>query len=209
MKKANKSTAAFLFVAAMTTLVLFAGCDDDGPTRPRVTTPADFEGIWIFRTYELTSTDEPDLSFELIDVGGTITFEVDRNGTFMGNAFVPEEVGGPEHVDFNGEIELVNQDSLAIEFNREIPLFLKDFLGAFTLDADTLIIVNDEASFDFDFDGTEEPAELEARIVRTVDPFDPTGLFMGCLPGGAREQGAVPGTGLRPAGPGPGRGPSI
>ena len=60
-----------------------------------------------------------------------------------------------------------------IDFNVERSLFLRDLSGKFTLEADTLTVRNENASYDFNFEGSEEAALLEIVMIRILEPFDP------------------------------------
>jgi len=172
----KRSALTFLILAASAANVLLPGCDDqDVALKPDVPAIEDFEGTWIFTHYELAKKNDPGTSLSLIDMGGSITFEADEEGLFMGNARIPEELGGePIYREFEGRLALVDRDTLSVVFNQGFPIFLEDFSGAFTLDADTLTVDNDDTSYDFDFEGNEEPAALEAVLVRTNEPLDPS-----------------------------------
>jgi hypothetical protein len=140
--------------------MLVAGCDDDEVT------VADFAGAWEATQYQATSHASAEVSIELISIGGAFTFNANDTGTFTGEVVIPEALGGPVTVPFEGAFELLSQDSVNVNFDPEIPPVLTDFGGQFELDGDTLTIIEENTTFDFDGDGVGEPARFEGTVVR-------------------------------------------
>jgi hypothetical protein len=173
MKCSRRLPAASLLVVVFAVGSLLGGCGDDVAFRPKVITVADLEGTWIVRQYDVTKANDPKVSLRLIEMGGEITFKAESSGTFTGNAFLPQALGGPEYLDLDGAIQLTGLNTLKIDYNQDVPTLLVDFSGPFTLVADTLTINNANALYDFDFNGTKEQALLQGLFVRTERPIEP------------------------------------
>ena len=156
-----------LLAGVLLTGTVIIGCGDDDGTEPELITLADFEGDWEARTYEISSNAPPDISMDLILLGGSFTFLADDAGNFTGAAEIPEAVGGPLTLQFQGMVELVTQDSARVVFQPEIPPFITSFTAWFELSDDTMHILDENTSFDFDQDGVEEAATFEGVLVRS------------------------------------------
>jgi len=136
---------------------------------PSVIFVSDFEGYWEVTSYKVTSVASPDTSMDAVAMGATFGFDLDEDGQFLGDAFIPEALAGQDIVisDSPGYFYLVTQDTVQVAFTPEIPPFLTDFTGAFTMDADTMSVIDENATFDFDGDQVEEAAIFEGTMVRT------------------------------------------
>lgn len=159
----TSSLAAVLLACFM---LVGCGDDDDGSPKPKVITLADLEGTWVATKYEVTSKDAPAMSLDLVTIGGAFSWDADGEGNFTGEVVIPEALGGPQTLPFAGNFELISQDSLAVNFNPEIPPLLTSSRVGFTLVGNTATITDDNGTFDFDMDGTEEPATFEGILVR-------------------------------------------
>jgi hypothetical protein len=153
--------------AVLVATVLFIGCGDDDGTEPEQITLADLAGHWEAQSYEVTSNAAPEISMDLIVLGGAFTFDAEDTGDFIGTAEIPEAVGGPLTLPFQGTFELVTQDSMRITFDPEIPPFITSFTGWFELSGNTVHMVDENTSFDFDQDGVEEPATFDGVMIRS------------------------------------------
>lgn len=158
--------ASVLFVILPICFLSFGCGDDETGTGPDMLTLADFQGSWDAMQYTVASSDTPQISLDLIALGGSFTIDADDQGNFTGEAEIPEAVGGPVTLQYQGNFNLVTQDSMEVVFNPEIPPFLTSFVGAFELVADTMFISDNNTTFDFDQDGTEDPAIFEGTMVR-------------------------------------------
>jgi hypothetical protein len=147
---------------------LSAGCGDDDGSSPEVLTLADFEGYWELTKYKVTDPSNPAVSVELVAAGAEMAWLADNAGSFTGEAFVPAALTGGQAVKFPfmGSFSLVGQDSVRMIFAPEIPPFLESQTVAISLSGNTLSMEDDSSTFDFDQDGTEEPAIFEATVVR-------------------------------------------
>ena len=145
------------------TLVRFTG------TPPSVIFCSDFEGSWEAETYRMTSDANPQTSIEIISQEATFDFVVDGACDFVGDAFIPASVAGVdiEIADFMGSFSLARQDTMVAIFRQEIPPFLINLRGGFTLIGNTFTLTNPDAIFDFDGDGGMEPADFEGVFQRS------------------------------------------
>ena len=139
-------------VLVLSVLALTA-CDDDDATGVDT---ADLAGMWNATEFAYTddtgrtfpNSSEP-LSIDAIDVGGTVTLDVESDGQFTGTINIPTLTDGDQAI--GGTITVLTADSLAIEFDQptlELGLF-DSFEAEFTLGADVLTFINRDTSFDF------------------------------------------------------------
>ena len=162
----SRGLASSPAVVLMACLV-FVGCgDDDGGSKPKVITLADLAGTWVATKYEVTNKAAPAMSMDLVDIGGAFSWDADGEGSFTGEVLIPEALGGPQTIPFAGSFALISQDSLAVNFTPEIPPLLTSSRVGFTLVGNTATITDDNGTFDFNMDGTEEPARFEGVLVR-------------------------------------------
>lgn len=78
----------------LATIVVLAGglqaaCRDDEPAGLQPITIADLAGSWNATSYKPTSASDPQVVFELITAGGSLTATVQANGDFAGEVSVP------------------------------------------------------------------------------------------------------------------------
>lgn len=155
--------------------ILFVACglsgcsgDDDGNgTDPDPIVIADLAGTWTCTQFLATSTDDPQVQFELIALGGALTVTVAPDGSFVGEASFPDpDTGQLIVVPFGGAMDLTSQTLLVMDFLVEIPPFLEDGTSEFTLVGNTMTLHQEVTTFDFDFDGVDDPATFDATLVR-------------------------------------------
>ena len=151
-------------------LGLAPGCsdDDDKSTEPDLLTVADFAGSWNATKFLVKSQDNPLIQFDLITVGGSASWDAGTDGAFTGQAVIPSEPpDDPITLPLAGTFTLVDQQHATVTFIPEYPPMFTSFTAEFTLTEDTLEILDANTSFDFDGDGTEEPAIFEGTMVRS------------------------------------------
>jgi hypothetical protein len=134
----------------------------------RIIFTEDFQGHWEATSYTVTSKVEPMFSVDTIDSGATFEFEVDASGQAVGQAFIPAAFAGKDTTfsDIPAAFELIDQDSMMIEFTPEIPPFLTNTRGRFTLDGDDYTLTDSHTLFDFDGDMVPEPAIAVVEMER-------------------------------------------
>jgi hypothetical protein len=70
------------------------------------------------------------------------------------------------NLDFQGTFTLIGQDSLTINFIPEIPPFLTETRAEFTLNGNTLTLIDRDEAFDLDQNGDDEAVIFEGTLVR-------------------------------------------
>jgi hypothetical protein len=147
-------------------LVLGCGDDDEPGPAPVPATLADFEGTWEATKFELTSKANPLLKLDLVTLGGSFTMEADNAGNFTGLAEIPDLGTGPLTLPLQGTLAIVGTDSLTVSFNPEFPPLLTNFTAPFVLSGDDLQIIDQNTTFDFDNNGSEDPAIFVGEFSR-------------------------------------------
>jgi len=137
---------------------------------PPVVFVEDLEGQWEAQEYRVTSIAEPQRTMELIGLGATFGFDSDDQGAFLADMFIPAAIAGEDIsiTDSPGLFTLVTQDTMLTSFTPEIPPFLEDIRGPFTLAGDTLSVADENSMFDFGQGQGAEPAVFEGMVVRTT-----------------------------------------
>ena len=155
-----------LILGVIAVLVAAPGCNDDS-TKPKDLTIADFAGTWDVTQYRVTHQTIPQMTVDFIEQGATMFFVASVTGLFTGEmeAYV-EELEQVVTLPFSGNFVLVDQQTVTVAFDAEIEPYLTGFTGSFTLEGDTITMVDDDATFDFDGDGTDELVTAEIELVR-------------------------------------------
>ena len=144
-----------------------SSCSSDDPVEPDEIVIADLAGTWNCTQFLAVSTVDPQVQFELISMGGSLVVNVAPDGSFVGNASFPDpDTGMPVAVPFAGTFNLASQTVVVAGFVVEIPPFLEDGSFIFTLIGNTMTLHQEVTTFDFDFDGVDDPAEFDATFVR-------------------------------------------
>ena len=156
-----------LYLSALLVAAGLSSCSSDDPVEPDEIVIADLAGTWNCTQFLAVSTVDPQVQFELIAMGGTLVVTVAPDGSFVGNASFPDpDTGLPVAVPFAGTFNLASQTVVVAGFVVEIPPFLEDGSFDFTLTGNTMTLHQEVTTFDFDFDGVDDPAEFDATFVR-------------------------------------------
>lgn len=157
----------------LATIVVLAGglqatCRDDEPAGLRPITIADLAGSWNATSYRATSASDPQVVFELLTAGGSLTATVQANGDFAGEVSVPD----PDSVQtltllLSGTFSPASQTTISFDFDLEVPPFLEDTTVEFTLSGSTLQLHEEGTTFGFDFDDVPKAAIFDATLVRS------------------------------------------
>jgi len=143
------------------------GCSSDDFVEPDEIVIADLAGTWTCTQFLAVSTDDPQVQFELIAMGGALSVTVAPDGTFVGEASFPDpDTGQLIVVPFAGTFDLISQTVIVAGFVVEIPPFLENGSFDFSLNGNTMTLQQEVTTFDFDFDGVDDPAEFAATFVR-------------------------------------------
>ena len=147
------STLSMLMVGA-----LAIGCgDDDETTGPTI---EDLAGTWNGTSVELTWNDVPSVSVDLVQLGLTITLDVETNETYTFEASLAQQtvemVTGEFNLTGSNSFTLTNDDEPGVEWS-----------GTFTLSGNNMSVrIEDVTLFDFDDDGTNDESLMEGDFVR-------------------------------------------
>jgi hypothetical protein len=131
----------------------------------------DLEGNWKALSYMVTDASDPEAVVEAITLGATFDWYADENGGFQVDMFIPAVLTGATDISASvpGTFSLIGQDSLNITFDQEVPPFLTNTRAGFSLWGGIVTLTDDNTTFDFDGNGTEEPATFEG-IMQWYDP---------------------------------------
>lgn len=156
-----------LYLSVLFVAVGLSSCSSDDFVEPDEIVIADLAGTWTCTQFLAVSTVDPQVQFELISMGGSLVVNVAPDGSFVGNASFPDpDTGVPVAVPFAGTFDLASQTVVVAGFVVEIPPFLEDGSFDFTLIGNTMTLHQEVTTFDFDFDGVDDPAEFDATFVR-------------------------------------------
>ena len=156
----------WIFCVVAAPLILLTGCDDDG-SGPDLLEISDFQGSWQTLSYQITDAANPALTIEIISMGAVMEWDADETGQFTGSAFIPAALAGQDlNLDVQGSFSLISQDSVVINFVPEYPPFLTETRAEFQLVGDLLSFQDQDSEFDFDGNGTQEPAVFEGTFQR-------------------------------------------
>ena len=159
-----------LFVSILFLACGLSGCSsDDGGngTGLDLIVISDLAGAWNCTEYLATSTEDPQIQFELISLGGALSVTVQENGSFAGEVSFPDpDTGQLVTLPIAGSFSLASQTMLTMEFVPEIPPLLENITLEFTLTGNTMQLHSEVTTFDFDFDGQDDPATFDATLVR-------------------------------------------
>ena len=127
---------------------------------------SDFQGSWEATSYEVTSKDDPSVTIDVIAAGAVLTAQTGPTGNLDGQVEIPEALGGPLTLDFAATFVLVDQETMTVTFDPEIPPLLTNFTGPFGLAETTMTLQDNDAVFDFGDGAGEVPATAEVVLVR-------------------------------------------
>ena len=130
----------------------FLGCSSD----PSSIEVADLAGTYTATKLEFVSVADPSVKFEAIAAGITVDLVITSGGDYTTTIHSP---GDPDDVT-TGTVVL---DGNKITLNSSDPTS-----GTFTLNGNTLTVhITTGAEFDFDQNGTDDPATVNAVFLRT------------------------------------------
>jgi hypothetical protein len=151
---------------------LFASCGgSDSPSAIDGTvTAADLAGVWEASQFRMTSKENSLLQFDMIQLGGAMNFAIQPQGSFTGTVFIPAAISADQTgytVPLSGVMRITNEAAnLRIDFVPEIPPLFTAMEPSLELIDNTLTITDGTVSFDFDRNGSDEPADFQAVFTR-------------------------------------------
>ncbi len=144
-----------VFFLAVLLAALTFGCNNGKSTGPGNVTLADMIGSWIATKFEFKSKADGNLKVDIISKGGTFTLTISADNQVILVAMFP---GQAPETDM-GTIS-VEGDSLFLDLEDD------DIKAAYTLFGNTLQLSVGDAEYDFNEDGTDEPATVEILLNR-------------------------------------------
>ena len=129
------------------------GCGD-GPTEPDLN-PDFMVGDWLAESLVLTSVANPEVSADLVELGAVFTLSVQPSGRYT---LILEGFG-----QFSSTSGTLTVDGAFVVFMQELPI-TDESLGRWERSGESVILVG-ESEFDFNLDGTTEPATLRQVLI--------------------------------------------
>ncbi|WP_222983810.1 hypothetical protein [Flagellimonas meishanensis] len=148
------------FIALLLLLFFVLSCSDDDGTSLEGTdiSISDIQGNWnAIRAIFGLAGEGPVVEFDVLEEGGSATLAIQANGRFTLTLNIPGE--GVDTI--TGQMSF-DEDLLVVEFDDSPGE--SEFFGIQS--TATTLSINGPAEFDFDGDGTDEPAEVELDFVR-------------------------------------------
>ncbi len=152
----GRRSARLLFLLLLSSAVAFGGCDNltgDGKGGPL----AELAGVWLATHYVMTNPANTLQSVDLIAEGEWVSIMIDSDGGFTYSEY---EAGMPPSTDEG--LVTVEGDTLWVAIAGES----EPYLLRYELSGDLLTLRTDQEEWDFDNDGTAEPARAVYTFAR-------------------------------------------
>ena len=137
-------------------LLSLTGCGDPAPTGPDPLIEP-FVGDWTATAFELTSSESAQLSIHLIQLGGAFDLNIQPSGSYTA-ILIYAGLG-------QTEMGTISATANTVTLNREFPS-RENEVSAYQFVGDTVLILDGDTEFDFDFDGQEDPALAHFELLR-------------------------------------------
>jgi hypothetical protein len=148
-------SALFRTVSLSVGLALVACGDGDngpGPSQPMV-------GFWQATKLEFVSVATPTVKIDAVALGGSLSIQLNASGTCTWTSAFPGEPAESFTGTWEGSLDVLTMRWSEGGYTQE-------YQFDWTISGSTLTLVGADASFDFNDDGTEEPAKLNVILVR-------------------------------------------
>ncbi|HET9948172.1 MAG TPA: hypothetical protein VFQ22_04585 [Longimicrobiales bacterium] len=147
-----------LLPAAVAALLALAACGEDDPVMPDPNL-APFIGTWDAEVLTLAALPPSTATLDVIGAGGSFHITVEPSGTYSAGLSLAGQT--------SGEVGQLNADpatsSITIDPTSHPG---PTTTGTYGFPADDYLIIDGETEFDFNFDGTDEPAEVHFELRR-------------------------------------------
>lgn len=145
----------------LTLLLVLGACGDSSPSDVAVPDPAvePFVGSWGATEFEVTSVADESIVFDLIEAKGVFNLNVQPSGAYTATLFIPAEMD--QAAVENGTMSVIGE---AVRLN---PNQGAGATSAYEFDGPDVLILDGPTEFDFNFDGTFEPATLHVVLERS------------------------------------------
>jgi len=137
-------------------LLSLTGCGDPAPTGPDPLIEP-FVGDWTATAFVLTSSVSELVSIDLVQLGGTFDLNIQPSGSYTA-ILIYAGLG-------QTEMGTISATSNTVTLNREFPS-RENEVSAYQFIGDTVLILDGDTEFDFDFDGQEDPALAHFELLR-------------------------------------------
>ena len=137
-------------------LLSLTGCGDPAPTGPDPLIEP-FVGDWTATAFVLTSSVSDQVSIDLIQLGGTFDLNIQPSGSYTA-ILIYAGLG-------QTEMGTISAAANMVTLNRELPS-RENAVSAYQFVGDTVLILDGDTEFDFDFDGQEDPALAHFELLR-------------------------------------------
>ena len=137
-------------------LLSLTGCGDPAPTGPAPLIEP-FVGDWTATAFVLTSSVSDQVSIDLIQLGGTFDLNIQPSGSYTA-ILIYAGLG-------QTEMGTISATANTVTLNREFPS-RENEASAYQFVGDTVLILDGDTEFDFDFDGLEDPALAHFELLR-------------------------------------------
>ena len=132
--------------------------DDEDPTGPEV---SQFAGAWTATNIRYTSQSTPSRTLDATQVGGALTMQITAAGSFSGSITIP----GVGTLPLSGQITLEGDNEAEVDFQPDSPA-IDDFTATYTLNGNTVVFTNPDASFQFPGQAAAEASVVVITMVR-------------------------------------------
>jgi len=167
--KFKKFKYVFLLVFLLPVSIGLTACneDDEGPgisLNGPIISVSDFTGNWIATNAAFRSNSSPVQRVDVIDEGGSVTFVAQADGRFTISVNIPNRTADI----FSGKLGFNEEEyasRLIVIFDGDAP----DNYELFTIElinSDSELLLSGPTTFDFDDNGSEEPASVDLRLIR-------------------------------------------
>ena len=114
-------------------------------------------GDWQATAFVLTSSVAEQVSIDLIQLGGTFDLNIQPSGSYTA-ILVYAGLG-------QTEMGTISVTTTTVTLNREFPT-KENEVSTYQFVGDSLLILDGDTEFDFNFDGTEDPALVHFELLR-------------------------------------------
>lgn len=146
---------------SLTLLLILGACGSSSPSDVAVPDPAvePFVGDWDATEFVVTSVADDSVTFDLIAATGVFSLNVQPSGAYTATLFIPDEMA--QAAVENGTLTVIG-DAVRLSPNQGAGA-----TSAYEFTGPDLLILDGPTEFDFNFDGTFDPATLHVALERS------------------------------------------
>ena len=140
-----------LVTLAAVAVSLACGGDGNGPNRDQ------FAGTWDATKLEFTNVANPSEKVDIIAAGATFVIVLESNGTYQAEIVIPGQAPDNTTGTWSVSSDVITLRETGVSFSLQFN---------WSLSGNTLTISGADTEFDFNDDGTDEPAKASAVLVK-------------------------------------------